>query len=387
MLLSACQTTPGPGKPSSPEPEFAGTLDALLPNLIKQEKVAGVGVAVIRDGKAVWEGYYGQQAPGVPVSNQTVFNTASIAKTITAETLLALYAKKVIDIDAPIADAVRHPDLSRDPRYAQLTTRLLLGHRAGLLNWAYSYEDGRLAFAHDPDTRFSYSGAGIELAARYAEAITGQELAKLAREEILEPADIREISLGVIPAWASDRLATPMDQAGIFRSVAELNESLAQGTSNGAADDLLATIPAYATFVEQLMESPWLPAELQCVRLEVATPQNADPVYGCPELDWLTCPEAYGHSFGWQAFHYPGHTVLLHSGSDAGENAFVYYSPEKRSGAVIFVNGANGWFLMTRIIEVIGDEPLLADYFRALISTVMGRDMPPLARTDFNSPG
>lgn len=40
---------------------------------------------------------------------------------------------------------------------------------------------------------------------------------------------------------------------------------------------------------------------------------------------------------------------------------------------------ANGWVLMARIIEVIGDEPLIADYYRALIETVMGQPMPPLS--------
>ena len=96
-------------------------------------------------------------------------------------------------------------------------------------------------------------------------------------------------------------------------------------------------------------------------------------------MEDLKCPDAYGHSIGWQVFQYGDHTIVTHSGSDAGENALVYYSPDKKHGAVVFVNGANGWFLMTRIIEIIGDEPLLADYYRGLITTVMGRDMPALS--------
>ena len=72
--------------------------------------------------------------------------------------------------------------------------------------------------------------------------------------------------------------------------------------------------------------------------------------------------------------------VLIHSGSDAGENALVYYSPDQRDGAVIFVNGANGWVIMTRVVEVIGDEPLIAGYYRGLVEKVMHQTMPPLGR-------
>ena len=218
-------------------------INELLPPLLKEQKAAGVGVAVIRDGQVIWTGYYGEQAPGIPVSGKTVFNTASVAKTLTAETLLALSAKGKIDLDEPIARYVSSPDLQSDPRYGLLTPRLLMSHRAGLRNWGYEYANGRLAFDFDPGTRFSYSGAGVELAARYAKAKTGKDLQTLAFEYVLSPLGIQEVSMGHIPAWAKDRLAVPMDSAGVFRSVAELDASLANDHANGAADDLVVTVP------------------------------------------------------------------------------------------------------------------------------------------------
>ncbi|MEL7129931.1 MAG: serine hydrolase domain-containing protein, partial [Pseudomonadota bacterium] len=353
-------------------------LDALIPSLLAAEKAAGVGIAIIRDGELVWEGYYGQQGPNVPATARTVFNTASVAKTITAETLIALYAKGLIDLDEPIASYVRHPDLADDPRYQLLTPRLLLSHRAGLLNWAYLYEDRRLAFDHDPGTRFSYSGAGIELAARYAEAKTKQSLQDLAFEHVLRPAGVEEVSMGVIADWTDGRLAVPMDSEGNYRTIAEVNRTLARGSANSAADDLLITVPAYAKLILSLIESEGLTADQISGREHIITSLTEDTVYRCPDFEGLTCPSAHGHGLGWQVYEYGDHKVLKHSGSDAGENAIVYYSPDTKCGAVIFVNGANGWVIMTRIIEIIGDEPLIADYYRGLIETVMGRSMPPL---------
>lgn len=47
-------------------------------------------------------------------------------------------------------------------------------------------------------------------------------------------------------------------------------------------------------------------------------------------------------------------------------------------GAVIFVNGANGWPVVVRIIEAIGQEPLVADYYRGLFATRLGIELAPL---------
>ena len=353
-------------------------LDALVPKLLSDEKAAGAGIGIIRNGSVIWQGYYGEQAPGIPISERTVFNTASVAKTITAETMIALNAKGLIDLDEPISDYVDHPDLGADPRYALLTPRLLLSHQAGLLNWAHAYEDGVLAFDHDPATRHSYSGAGMEIAAQYAEAKTGRSFRELAFEHVLTPIGVQEMSMGVLADWTKGRVATPMDADGAYRSIADLNESLARGDANGAADDLLTTVPAYAKLLTALIDSDWL-ADVQIAERERAITSLAeDEILQCPDLDWLTCPTRFGHSIGWQVYEYGDHKVIKHGGSDAGENAMVYYSPDTRNGAVIFVNGANGWVIMTRIIEVIGDEPLIADYYRGLIETVMGRPMPPL---------
>lgn len=381
ISLAACESINSTPSPDLNKVDFASEsqLDALVPELLREEKAAGVGIAIIRNGSVFWQGYYGEQAPGIVASETTVFNTASVAKTITAETMIALSAKGLIDLDEPISDYVSHPDLSSDPRYALLTPRLLLSHQAGLLNWDYAYEDGVLAFDHDPATRYSYSGAGMELAAQYAEAKTGQSFQELAFTHVLAPAGVSDMSMGVLADWTTRRVAMPMDAEGAYRPIAELNESLARGDANGAADDLLTTVPAYANLLVALIESGWLTDEQIAERERVVTSIAEDAIFQCPDLDWLTCPTRFGHSIGWQVYEYGEHKVIKHSGSDAGENAMVYYSPDTRNGAVILVNGANGWVIMTRIIEIIGDEPLIADYYRGLIETVMGRAMPALA--------
>lgn len=371
-LLLGCSTptpTTSPATTSTATVIDRARFDALVPRLLRDYHSAGVGIGVIRDGKLVWTGYYGEQAPGIPVTERTVFNTASVAKTVTAETMISLAAKGLIDLDEPIAAYVSHPNLKDDPRYGLLTPRLLLAHRSGLLNWSYEYKDGRLAFVRDPDTQFGYSGAGIELAAQYAEAKVGQDFEALAFTHLPGSLGTKEMSMGRLRPWLDGRFAEPMNAKGEYRPLAELNSRFADDANRNwsAADDLLTTVDAYAAFLTGVIRSNWLTKAQATERSTILTSLSGDAIWNCaPGLD-VRCPDAYGHGIGWMVYRYGDHTVLKHGGNDAGENALVYYSPDTKNGAVIFVNGGNGIFVTVRIIELIGDEPDIAGYYRQLV--------------------
>jgi len=380
FLVASCQADRAVAEPVLIDKDDAidrERFDAVVPGLLEEHRVAGVGIGIIRGGELVWTAYYGEQAPDVPVTDQTVFNAASVAKTVTAETMIALAAKGLIDLDEPISPYVQHPHLKKDTRYELLTPRLLLSHRAGLLNWAHEYEDNRLAFVHDPDTRFSYSGAGVQLAAAYAEAKLGMDFEELAFEHVLTPLGIEEISMGRRRPWMQSRLAKPMDEEGRYRRVTRLNPGL-RGNAWQASDDLLLTVEAYARFLSGVIESNWLSDDWIEDRARLLTSFEGDPIWSCEPEMGVICPDSYGHGIGWQVYRYGAQTVVKHSGNDAGENAVVYYSPETGNGAVIAVNGANGWFVSTGIMELIGDQPLVTAYYRALIKKHLGISLTPL---------
>ncbi|MBB4096702.1 serine hydrolase domain-containing protein [Sphingomonas kyeonggiensis] len=349
-----------------------------MPGIVREEKIGGIGIAVIRDGRLIWSGHYGEQSPGVPITPDTVFNTASIAKTVTAETLLALEAAKRISLDEPIASYVPAHDLDRDPRYKQLTLRILLSHRSGLRNWPDDYPDGKLAFDWAPGTRYRYSGAGIELAARYAEAKTGKPLRVLAQETVLSPWGIDRMAIGTLPSWSTGRLAMPVGPRGDYLDFTTLYPGLRDGSSIGAAYDLLTTTGAYGRLLEGLIAASASPSRTRSVRETILTPLNGDERYGCERRFTRRCPDRYGYAFGWQIHHYSRHRILQHTGNDEGETDLVYFSPDRRTGAAIFVNGANGWAAIARAVEIIGDEPELADYYRGLLAKLFDRQLAPL---------
>ena len=380
--LSGCvNTAASPDDPSDGGSSYESgqRLDRDIPSLLERYDAAGVGVGIVTNGELVWTGYYGEQGPGIPVTAATVFNAASVAKTVAAETLLALSAKGLISLDAPIYTDVEDRDLSADLRFRKLTPRLLLAHRGGLLNWPHSYEDGRAAFVSEPGESFSYSGMGIELAARYAENRLGKDFEQLAFEHLLGPLGITEMALGRPKPWMDGRLATPMDADGKYFDAATSGGRLADSNYDGswsAADDLLTTVDAYARFLIAVIESEWLDAEAKATRTRILSALEGDAIWDCTPDAGVVCAERYGHGLGWMVYRFADHVVVKHGGNDSGENALVVYSPDTRNGAVILVNGGNGIFVSTQILGLIGNEPGIAAYYRQLVKKFYGVELP-----------
>jgi hypothetical protein len=73
------------------------------------------------------------------------------------------------------------------------------------------------------------------------------------------------------------------------------------------------------------------------------------------------CPDRIGYGLGWFAFEYPDERILWHNGGDWGEMTLAFYSAQRREGAVIFTNGANG---RSAIVDAVAflfpDSPLTA---------------------------
>ena len=384
-LMSSCATPHGENDSTEQKTSQINhaLFDESVPRMLAEHNTAGAGIAIIRDGEVVWTGYYGEQGPDAPANARTVFNTASVAKTIAAETLIALDAKGLISLDEPIFEYVEHHDLSSDPRYKKLTPRLLMSHRAGLRNWPYEYEDGRAAFINEPGTSFSYSGMGVELAAQYAENKLATDFEQLAFDHLLEPLGIRDMSLRRLKPWMAGRLATPMTADGDYAEPGGFSDRLTDDSNSdwSAADDLLTTVDAYAKLLIAILDSKWLDASAIADRTRIATSLEGDAIWNCAAAANVVCANAYGHGIGWMVYEYDEKTTVNHGGNDAGENALVLYEPETRNGAVILVNGGNGIFVTTRILGLVGDYPELASYYRQLVGKFYNPEIPAPERT------
>ena len=354
--LSACATTQSAYTPPA-------NIDERISSLMDEYNAASVGIGVIRNGKLVWTGYYGEESPGVPAGRQTVFNTASVNKSITAETALRLASKGAIDLDESISAYYVHPDLEDDPRHNLLTPRILLTHQAGFKNWPFLYEDGKLAFIDEPGNgAYNYAGIGFRIFAKFLEKKLEKPFPQIVHEEIFAPIGMSSSTNSHDVAKTMKHVATPVDETGTFRADYQFDTDYWS-----AADDLFVSVVDYAAFLISTMNNEGVSVEMAAERQRVQTDMTKNEIWGCGENAVDPCPSPYGHSIGWFVFGYEDGIVIHHGGNDRSEGAIGYYEPATRDGGIIFVNSTKGVQLWPEVADVIDPDQQLQDVFHDLI--------------------
>ena len=112
VLLLACgrQTAASPTQQELPlrfaEPVDAivADLESFIPTYMREEKVPGLGIALIHDGRVVWtEGFgVGNTVTRRSVTPEMAFEVASNSKVVTAYVALRLVDQGLLSLDEPL---------------------------------------------------------------------------------------------------------------------------------------------------------------------------------------------------------------------------------------------------------------------------------------------
>ncbi|MBG6239962.1 CubicO group peptidase (beta-lactamase class C family) [Mycetocola sp. CAN_C7] len=198
-------------EPAQP-PELASLTDRLdrdQPLFMAAYEVPGVALAVVRDGELQWSGGYGVASveDGADVDADTVFQVASISKSLTAWGVMHLVETGQVSLDEPIETYLTRwafPPSAYDS--SGVTVARVLNHTAGL-NRVDGYPlpvdqplpsieeslDGNngggqsLRVDMEPGQQFNYANAGYTLLQLMIEEVTGQRFSDYMQEAILDP--------------------------------------------------------------------------------------------------------------------------------------------------------------------------------------------------------
>jgi CubicO group peptidase (beta-lactamase class C family) len=118
---------------------------------------------------------------------KTLFEAASMTKTMFAYLVLKLAQESIINLDKPLYQYLPNPDLSADKRYKQITARMVLSHTSGLPNW----RTNQLKIEAPPGTKYIYSGEGYEYLGRVIEHILQKELNEVYLEKVIRPLGLK----------------------------------------------------------------------------------------------------------------------------------------------------------------------------------------------------
>lgn len=165
----------------------ASVIDSTARVLMQREHVQGLALAVIDTGRVVHVAAYGiRNAARDPLTTGTIMYGASLTKTAFSYMVMQLVDEGRLELDASIADLLPRPlpeydgyhDLAADPRWKDLTLRILLTHTSGFANFRWLENDSTLRFHYPPGTRYGYSGEGINIAQLVLEEALGLDVGR-----------------------------------------------------------------------------------------------------------------------------------------------------------------------------------------------------------------
>jgi CubicO group peptidase (beta-lactamase class C family) len=340
-------------------------IDAAVTQSMASGHVTGLGVAIFNHGKIVYLKTYGMrdEEKHLPLTPDSVMTAASLSKAAFATVVMRLVEMHTIDLDRPVYEYLPKPlpeypaytDLAGDPRYKQITIRMLLDHTSGFPNWRRFTDDHRLTINFQPGSRFAYSGEGIALAQLVVETVTGKPLNNLMKETIYQPLGMARTSM----VWEDrfeDNFANGYNEQG--RSLGPERRK-----KGNAAGSMQTTLNDYARFVQAVLGGAILDGK---DREQMLSPQiQIRSKHEFPSLASETTTEnqsvRLSYGLGWGLFWTRYGKAFFKEGHDDGWRHYVVCFDDPKSAILIMNNTSNGEDVYSNLLET-----LLSDTFTPL---------------------
>ena len=332
---------------------------------MRQSKLPGLAVAILRDGEVVWAEGFGRLDAGIdqPVTPETLFHVASVSKTITGTAVMQLVEQDLIGLDDAVDNYVSFP--MRNPAFPEspITIRQLLTHTSSLHDDEETYmaqytldagggdpeislrdfvegylRPGGLWYDAEanfldtpPGSTFEYSNIGFALLGLLVEQVTGMDFSDYCRANIFEPLGITGTGWR-IAGVDETQLAHPHS---LKRGVYEVLPHYSYATYPDGA--LRTSVAEYASFLQAMMNGGIGANGARILQAKTVSEMIRTQF---PELNshqglaWDTCqtgkltPERCANG------GVPGHT-----GGDPGVFTLVFFVPDEKAGAILFTNG------------------------------------------------
>lgn len=358
MVTTATQAMAGSS------PDFGPLADLIRKTKEATAHPSGTAVAVVKDGKVIYEGYFGLRdiQRQAPVTRDTVFYIASATKPFLA--LNALLTEQDGRLSTRTSLRQMFPDIRFKGFDAEsVTIKDLLVHTSGIENvplvWATAFSGvhdaqsrRRLVAASYPDGEaargtFKYTNVGYNILSVWLDEHLDMPWQNQLDSAIFQPLDMQRTTAFISQAETE---GWPLARPYSFAS-AEPNRPLYLTKSDNtmqAAGGLVSTAPDLAKFLLAQLSSrvpdddPALPS---------AVIEQSHVPQATLEASYLDFQRA-GYAWGWYTGEYKGRTMLHHFGGFSGAHAHLSFMPEENIGLVVLNNED---MLAARLTNLIAD--------------------------------
>ncbi|HAS43615.1 MAG TPA: serine hydrolase [Microscillaceae bacterium] len=332
-LLLSCQSKQGTNLQNLIGTKMSSaTLDKYLDDQMQAMNIPGLAVAVINNGKVVYHRVkgYADKEHKIKVDKQTIFEGASMSKSVFAHFTMKLVEQGKLDLDKPLYRYLPYPDIAYDPRYKKITARMVLSHRSGFPNWRTDYKDkgGKLFIQFEPGTNYHYSGEGYQYLAMVLKQLLNTDWRGLdtkIREEIMLPLGMEHTRF-IQDSYNVQHKAKPYDRKGQLID------------PKYKKPDSLFVAPA-SIHSEPMEFSKWLIEMMNRRGLQKASfGEMLKPHSKIP----FPIPLELQYTLGFFNYAFPFGNFYMHGGNNEGFTCMFALEQDKKWGFVVFTNSEFG---------------------------------------------
>lgn len=345
----ASAQTPQYGIPAEEFPALLDKFEKYAQKSFEEWKVPGMAIGIVKDGKLAYAKGFGVQVLNGKdkIDEHTVFQIGSLTKAFTATLTAIAIDKKKLNWTDKVVDAL--PEFMMfDPWVTrQFEVEDLLAQRSGLQPYAGDQQSNlgfnvkelihNLRFS-EPITSFrsafAYQNIFFIVAAELLKAKTGQAWDELLYQEILNPLEMRETTVGLNPFFNAKNHASLH-----IRNLDGKIEVLGSGFPYNAGVYLYA--PAGGINSNVVDMSKWIMLQLDQGK------QGAQQIVSKDNLERLFRPHVVGslyeeainyYCLGWAFRENSPYPIIWHNGGTAGVNNMLAIVPEEKVGIVVLCN-------------------------------------------------
>lgn len=323
-------------------------LARLIQQLMADNVVPGASIAVVADARVVWHREFGvsDAASRRRVDEDSLFEAASVSKTVFACAVMQLCDRNVLSLDTPLTKYTTVRILDGDPQLDAITARHVLSHTSGLPNFRSG--DRPLSIEFTPGQRYLYSGEGYwylqsvltrlvgtvdEQSCGTYEAglrVCATDIGTYLKTNVLMPYGMTRSCY----VWNDDleqHMVRPHDAAGRPLAMSKPTAAAIDAARYAAMGGLRTTAIEYAGYLTEII-APHAGAPFRL------TPGTRDEML----RSQINIDASHSWALGWELRHTPRGDLFQHQGGQRGVQAFAAASLARRSGYVILTNSDNG---------------------------------------------
>jgi len=342
---------------------------------MKSKGINGVSIAIIRDYKIAWAKGYGlaDKDANTPVTTQTLFQAASLSKSLNAVGVLKLAQDKKIDLYTDINQYLKSWKFPYDTvsHGKKITIANLLSHTAGLTVHGFGgYQPGdsiptleqildgkrpanseAIRSMFEPGLRSEYSGGGTTISQQIVMDVTGEPYATYMQQNVLDP-------IGM--TMSSYQQPAAMDK----------EKYLATGYRGGGD----AVKGKYHIYPEQAAAGLWTnPTDLAkyIIETQLALQGKSDKVLNAEFTKLRLTPYIDSSAaFGVFITQKGGIKYFSHGGANEGFRCQYYGSLDSGNGMVVMVNSDDG-SIMNEIVNSVATVYKWKDFYTPTVRTAI----------------